>query len=558
MAELSDSLRASITELQLKHSSLLQAVQAYQGGSVSAAAAELRAATATVERILESNADLTTQALAVDASTRAARDIAKAARDEASESEQTATDALAEAEALLKRAEIAAVSAEGSKASAEAARDEALALVDQPALEADRAEAARDQAAITALGVDNDKLMSIASVYGKPSISLDFLGQNFWKQGKYPWAEEPAELTFIRSTPKWVTGPDGLLAEVAPDEIAYEYDPDTGEPLGILIEPSRTNIIKYSDLSRDLRYATGEIGLAPDGTLTARVFENEPNKASTIIPAISRSLESAVYTRSVFAKAHDPENAVVIFEGIGGSSGAGGSIGFDLIAEKFINNIELPDAYGFERAGNGWYRIWVTASNKDPRQIRTGIFIGGYGTSSNQHSVYVWGAQIEEGDHMSSFIPTDGVEATRGMDALRYQLGDEYHPASGTIVLKFRRKVVTAASSGNRFLGMTGTDGSLAYDYGTEYQIIRSYDNNNAPYVVPTPDENGTEKFALGWSNGTRTLASGTSVSSGSDKRDYESGTRIEFASDSTAMSVESFEYFPRRMTDAELTEVTS
>lgn len=55
MPELSDSLQASITDLQLQHSKLVQAVRNYSGGSVTAATAELRGARAGVETSITEN-----------------------------------------------------------------------------------------------------------------------------------------------------------------------------------------------------------------------------------------------------------------------------------------------------------------------------------------------------------------------------------------------------------------------------------------------------------------------------------------------------------------------
>ncbi|MDL4862782.1 hypothetical protein NPJ88_010585 [Halomonas elongata] len=80
------------------------------------------------------------------------------------------------------------------------------------------------------------------------SLHADFLLQ------AYGWTDSPMDgiqhalsddevITVLRASPKWVWGAEGRLIEVPVDTPAYEYDPVTGAPLGVLNEPHSTNEI---------------------------------------------------------------------------------------------------------------------------------------------------------------------------------------------------------------------------------------------------------------------------------------------------------------------------
>jgi hypothetical protein len=63
--------------------------------------------------------------------------------------------------------------------------------------------------------------------------------------------------------------------------------------------------------------------------------------------------------------------------------------------------------------GNGWYRLIDT---KTANAVSTGGFIL-YGVGSPETQYLVWGAQLEAGAHVTSYIPTSGAAVTRVADA---------------------------------------------------------------------------------------------------------------------------------------------
>src|SRR5690554_28997 len=72
------------------------------------------------------------------------------------------------------------------------------------------------------------------------ALSLDFAAQSYTIGGR-PIEDVQQLLTVQRATPKWVWNATGQLVEVPVDEPAYDHDPVTGEPLGLLVESEATN-----------------------------------------------------------------------------------------------------------------------------------------------------------------------------------------------------------------------------------------------------------------------------------------------------------------------------
>jgi hypothetical protein len=57
----------------------------------------------------------------------------------------------------------------------------------------------------------------------------------------------PSSATFINRTAKPTGGYDYFVDTAANDSLRFEYDPETGESLGALIEGGSTNLFTYSE-----------------------------------------------------------------------------------------------------------------------------------------------------------------------------------------------------------------------------------------------------------------------------------------------------------------------
>lgn len=106
-----------------------------------------------------------------------------------------------------------------------------------------------------------------------------------WKRGRHHLIDFsftggaiPAQCAFTRASIKLAFNASGVLAEVAENVGAFEYDPATLALRGLLIEPQRQNILVHSNKIGDTAngwtkgpYATVTLNdaIAPDGTQTA-------------------------------------------------------------------------------------------------------------------------------------------------------------------------------------------------------------------------------------------------------------------------------------------------
>lgn len=236
---------------------------------------------------------------------------------------------------------------------------------------------------------------------------------------------------FSRASTGTYIGSDGLIKLAAISEPRFNYNPITGENLGLLVEEARTNL---SDFSQDFSAtnwptAPGTTSLtrtlnaivAPDGTMTAdeikcissanSVFALETSPSNTVVDS------NAFYTLSIFAKA-------------GGWSRIGIRAGFT--ASTHRTTVDLTTGVVLNSAGqvvvtpfpNGWYRIAITA-----RTIATGfiLILEVHNTLLVQNAevgdptdgyIYIWGAQLEKGTSASSYIPTTTTALTRAADII--------------------------------------------------------------------------------------------------------------------------------------------
>ena len=211
------------------------------------------------------------------------------------------------------------------------------------------------------------------------------------------------------------TGKAGLLE----DEPRFDYSGGATCP-SLLLEPSRTNLIKYSE------YLTGTAGTStfneitsPEGVDNGLLFvENTATTThgflrSATIPTNPSAVD---YTISIFAKKKEREYIQLTFfaEGVSTTSS-----GFNL-----INGTTSGDSatHKIEDYGNGWYRCSFTASILQSTgaynfsRVGTGsdeftFYYTGDGTSG----VYFYGFQVEAGSYPTSYIPNhSGGSVTRG------------------------------------------------------------------------------------------------------------------------------------------------
>jgi hypothetical protein len=244
-----------------------------------------------------------------------------------------------------------------------------------------------------------------------------------------------------------------LLRTAAINEPRLEYDA-SGNPLGLLIEEARTNLLKYSE-----GFTTGwgtfnivttpNIIASPDGAVSgARLQEDSsgtggprrfPNDTAVLTANQAQTL-------SCFFKAGTSAYAYLT---IRYSNGNVAAVEFDLTSgtvnsTAVFGNMTLNSS-DITSAGNGWYRCSVTATSS--ASTANGRYFlamtDGSGLESTGYpnyaltgkNIYAWGAQAETGSFPTSYIPTSGSAVTRTKDLASLPVERfAYNQPQGTVV----------------------------------------------------------------------------------------------------------------------------
>ncbi|WP_138481446.1 phage head spike fiber domain-containing protein [Dyadobacter bucti] len=227
----------------------------------------------------------------------------------------------------------------------------------------------------------------------------------------------------------------------AVSSLRFNYDLSSSPPklLGALVEPAATNSTPYSQLITHTAWrkqyakilATNE--LAPDGTNSAfkLVEDKQAGAQHYIMPYPNMpSSSGSTYTFSAFLKAGERKWAYFNINGV--------TVHFDLVNGVIgnKNNIFIPS---IENAGNGWFRCaavflvttTTTSAKIGPEPANGQPSYNGDGTSG----IFVWGAQFEKSNGLTSYIRTEASSVARNEDVVTVS-----KPATGTSDLFLQRK----------------------------------------------------------------------------------------------------------------------
>jgi hypothetical protein len=284
--------------------------------------------------------------------------------------------------------------------------------------------------------------------YGKEGTILAYNDEN----NNY----KPLPFTFDRDSVATRVNKQGLIETVGADQPRIDYSNDSNGAL--LLEPSRTNLIQYSNFSSGWDLLSGgsiayNQTVSPDGTQNASVLSGNGVNGNAVYDALNLSVQS--YTLSVFAKQKGV--SIISFEGF--TSGALGLSKFNLSN----GTIETASSNQFsdekiEDYGNGWYRCSVKLT-----PTSSGIkFFGFKGEDSDSGELFsLYGAQLEVGSYATSIINTKGSAVTRLADSCSQTVPDGViGQTEGTILVDFN---FDGDISGNRSVAILSSGGSADF-----------------------------------------------------------------------------------------------
>lgn len=281
-----------------------------------------------------------------------------------------------------------------------------------------------------------------------PSLNL------FADEYEYSWGKVPPQVTFTRNSSATYWGPDGVSHIAAVGEPRIDHNPVTGECLGWLREPQRTNFIDnvvvkgvgtdgahYVEPSANFNFKfRSKVYKYRAGTPTNTQFGIY---TTGIIPK-----ENQTYFSSIFFRCDknsplsiiniDTPNYVVI-------QGGGLSVDFNFKTNTIIRKSAAitENNFGLEDVGDGWFRAWFRFKGAENANLKTGIRIyfkdstGLVTTFDGDGKSTFWYAcpQMEESEDFdtkpTSPIPTEGTaQVTRAEDKFSINNGITFTRAS--------------------------------------------------------------------------------------------------------------------------------
>ena len=181
----------------------------------------------------------------------------------------------------------------------------------------------------------------------------------------------------------------------------FDFNPTTGESLGLLIEQSSTNLLTYSqDFSNAVWTKTNATittgaNIAPDGTQTASKLIESTSTGGHNVSNLVTVISATNYTSSIYAKASE-RGYILMFD-----NNLGVGKYFNLFTGTILGNFGAgPASATITPVGNGWYRCTITNTTTSTNQTGVNVYISTDGSSisytGNGYSgVYLWGAQLE-------------------------------------------------------------------------------------------------------------------------------------------------------------------
>jgi hypothetical protein len=221
--------------------------------------------------------------------------------------------------------------------------------------------------------------------------------------------------TFERASDASYFNASGNLVWAANDEPRLGYDPATLASFGLIIEPSATNYLKYSNSFNNALWVKDPYSpptintfyLAPTGQLEAARFDSPSAGYSTaflgVLQEVAISLPAgSTLVFSIFIKAASADCQVLLRLG-------NNYCGFRVTPGEF----SVVGSNGrITELANGWFRCQITLS-----RLAYG-FSDSVGVASTNGDFYMYGAQLERSTTKiaTSYIPTEAVRVTRAAD----------------------------------------------------------------------------------------------------------------------------------------------
>jgi len=266
----------------------------------------------------------------------------------------------------------------------------------------------------------------------------------------YVWG---AQLTESAKVLPYVKTIDTTVTKAFTETVRREYDPETGENLGALIEGGSTNLLTRSEEFSNADWAkSGGLPIvsnsmkAPDGTTSADKLTASTTGARAYQTSTVASGQE--YTYSAYFKNIDSEQTFLRCS----TSGKSVNINWSGNTITSLSNISSGATASYKKIGD-FYRVDLTFTTAGT--VETLSVYPDYANGTG--SLYIWGAQLEQKPFATSYIRTEGAAVSRAADALSMPGAGNFNASVYTLSAKINTSNHHASSASVAYIAV-GSD----------------------------------------------------------------------------------------------------
>ena len=355
-----------------------------------------------------------------------------------------------------------------------------------------------------------------------------------------------------------------------PDDVPrVEYDAD-GNRLGLLVEESRTNLIPSSDAD-DWTGASGAttspITETTLGAFTGKTVISQGQTWHRATSGLFSATSGTTYTVTAFYKAGTSGKVYIDFRIPTESSVIKGNVGSLSVSSNAAGTAAILSQ---ETLPQGVYKVVFTVvANATASNCIVGI---GANSSTSGETVIALAAQVEQASFGTSYIKTTGSSATRSADTVEIS-GDVFglNDKEGTMFIEFDQTYVEGGTGFPRAveLGNDSTSVQRCNIYITEStnRLTAALNTNNVNQGILALNTSLTgtlpmTKVAYGFADNNLGASDNGDTALTDTAADFSGATnkrnQITFGTSSFVGHIKSFKYYPRRLTNAQLEDLSS
>ena len=207
-------------------------------------------------------------------------------------------------------------------------------------------------------------------------------------------------------------------------------DYSNGTCPSLLVEPQRTNLIRYSEQFDNAAWTkinstiTANTTTAPNGTLTAETWQGDGTaNVHQLISSTSTFVLGFTYIYAIYVKKGTNNFIQFLAAGTIGGMFANFDLNTGVVGTLGTVTGSNPTS-DITSLGDDWYRCSMTFTATSSQTTSISCILTSSSSSVRAESnslstnVFLWGAQLESGSYSTSYIPTTTASVTRNADVI--------------------------------------------------------------------------------------------------------------------------------------------